>query len=86
MISIVANSGKLAYGVNKYILDSEDELETLNCSVGSAAYIKESDKNFIKVGNEPTDWIEKSSSASSGGGSGEGDSALTTEEVLALLV
>lgn len=83
---VVANGGKVHYGVNTYICDSVEDLEALtSCSPGSKAFVFETNGSYIK--NNKFQWILRS--VVGGGGSGSGDGfiyeALTDEEILDIL-
>lgn len=71
MAFIASNSGKIAYGIKKFILDTENELplvDTTNLYPGSTAFIIESSNNYML--NSQLEW-KKVTLAGSGGGSND---------------
>jgi len=82
MVSPVRNNKQFAYGVNSYIVDTVDELTSIQTAIGSTAIVN-------GVGyylNNNGQWIPFGGSSGTTTGGGSGDSALTPPEVLALLV
>lgn len=77
MISVRANSRRIAYGVKQYTVDEEADLEKIvlsTTSPGSIAFVLETSTKYVL--NNKREWIKiKSSSSgnSSGGGSSGGD-------------
>ena len=76
MISVRANSRRIAYGVKQYTVDEEADLEKIvlsTTSPGSIAFVLEtSTKNVL---NNKKEWVKiKSSSSGSGSGNGGGSS------------
>ena len=76
MISVRANSRRIAYGVKQYTVDEEADLEKIvlsTTSPGSIAFVLETSTKYVL--NNKREWIKiKSSSGSdSGGGSSGGN-------------
>lgn len=75
MISIRANSRRIAYGVKQYTVDEEADLEKIvlsTTSPGSIAFVLETSTKYVL--NNKKEWVKaKSSSGGSGGGSSGGD-------------
>lgn len=76
MISVRANSRRIAYGVKQYTVDKEADLEKIilsTTSPGSIAFVLETSTKYVL--NNKKEWVKiKSSSSSSGSGSGGGSS------------
>lgn len=68
MIQIMSSSGEISYGVNDYVIDTDDELNEIpnNAEAGSTAYSIESGTTFIK--NNMNEWSILNTSNGSGGG------------------
>lgn len=68
MIQIMSSNGEISYGVNDYVIDTDDELNEIpsNAEGGSTAYSIESGTTFIK--DNMNEWSILNTSASSGGG------------------
>lgn len=74
MISVRANSRRIAYGVKQYTVDEEADLEKIvlsTTSPGSIAFVLETSTKYVL--NNKREWI-KIKSSSSGNGSGGGSS------------
>lgn len=77
MISVRANSRRIAYGVKQYTVDKEADLEKIilsTTSPGSIAFVLETSTKYVL--NNKGEWVKiKSSSgdSDSGGGSSGGD-------------
>jgi hypothetical protein len=74
MAFVVSNSGKTAYGVNRYLVDTVDDLMLLNTAnlyPGSTAFVIDSSATYML--NSSKVWVKVNLSGGSGGGSGEGD-------------
>lgn len=76
MISIRANSRRIAYGVKQYTVDEEADLEKIvlsTTSPGSIAFVLETSTKYVL--NNKREWVKvKSSSSGSSNGSGGGSS------------
>ena len=57
MIKILSQNGKTTYGINEYIVDNVDELETIKykCSMGSKAYAINMNETYILSGSN--EWV-----------------------------
>lgn len=71
MIQIMSSNGEISYGVNDYVIDTDDELNAIpsNAEGGSTAYSIESGTTFIK--DNMNEWSVLNTSAGSGGGISE---------------
>ena len=71
-MNIVSNSGKIAYGVKRYILQSDDEVANLplNVTPGSSAKNFLTGKEWVFV-DRTHGWVQVKTQ--SGGGSGGGN-------------
>lgn len=71
MIQIMSSNGEISYGVNDYVIDTDDELNEIpsNAEGGSTAYSIESGTTFIK--DNMNEWSVLNTSAGSGGGISE---------------
>lgn len=73
MMNLIFQSGRKAYGVNHYVIDTEDEVSNLptDCAMGSAATVIATGNNYILNGQKA--WVKQpeSSSSSSSGSEGE---------------
>lgn len=80
MYSYISQSGRVAYGVKEYILDTKQELATvpMDCAMGSAAIIIEDGSTYVLNGQGEWVLFKACSSSSQGGGS------INTEEINAL--
>lgn len=74
MISVRANSRRIAYGVKQYTVDEEADLEKIvlsTTSPGSVAFVLETSTKYVL--NNKKKWIKiKSSSSNNGGGNSSG--------------
>ena len=72
MISVRANSRRIAYGVKQYTVDEEADLEKIvlsTTSPGSIAFVLETSTKYVL--NNKRKWVKiKSSSGGSGNGGG----------------
>lgn len=68
MIQIMSSGGEVSYGVNDYVIDTDDELNEIpnNAEAGSTAYSIESGTTFIK--NNMNEWSVLNTSNGPGGG------------------
>lgn len=68
MYSIYANAGKLHYGVQKYLCDTEEDINSLptNTTAGSMAFVIETETTYILTNNKK--WVVSSAAAGGGGG------------------
>jgi hypothetical protein len=64
----MSSNGEISYGVNDYVIDTDDELNEIpnNAEGGSTAYSIESGTTFIK--DNMNEWSVLNTSAGSGGG------------------
>lgn len=75
MISVRANSKRIAYGVKQYTVDTEADLKKIILSTafpGSVAFVLETSTKYIL--NNKKEWIKVKSSSTSGGSSSGGSS------------
>lgn len=71
MISVRANSRRIAYGVKQYTVDEEADLGKIilsTASPGSIAFVLETSTKYIL--NNKKKWVKVKSSSSGSGGSG----------------
>lgn len=71
MISVRANSRRIAYGVKQYTVDEEADLEKIvlsTTSPGSIAFVLETSTKYVL--NNKREWIKIKSSSGSGSGGG----------------
>lgn len=68
MIQIMSSNGEISYGVNDYVIDTDNELNEIpnNAAAGSTAYSIESGTTFIK--DNMNEWSILNTSNGSGGG------------------
>lgn len=74
MISVRANSRRIAYGVKQYTVDEEADLKRIvlsTASPGSIAFVLETSTKYIL--NNRKKWIKVRSSSGSGGSSSDED-------------
>lgn len=72
MFNLVSTTGKIAYGVKEFVLDTEADLASIDvkpCTPGSTAFIIEGPKKYILNGSK--EWKEIPLGGSGGGGGGE---------------
>ena len=71
MINIRHSSGKVAYGVQDFVLDTYEDLQNLkaDCAPGSTAFIIATSEKYML--NSHKVWVQISSMPESGGGGGE---------------
>lgn len=69
MFSIASNSSEVAYGVTRFLIDTEAEIKDLPTyhTSGSSAFVIENSARYILNNNH--EWIKVASSNSNGGGS-----------------
>lgn len=76
MISVRANSRRIAYGVKQYTVDEEADLEKIvlsTTSPGSIAFVLETSTKYVL--NNKKEWVKIKSSSNSSGNGGGGDSS-----------
>lgn len=59
MVNIIANKGVVDYGLKEFVLDSVEDLKSLNiieCSPGSVAFIIPTSQVYMKNGQG--EWLE----------------------------
>lgn len=76
MISVRANSRRIAYGVKQYTVDEEADLEKIilsTASPGSIAFVLETSTKYVL--NNKKEWVKVKSSSSGSGNGGSGGSS-----------